>query len=136
MGDLLECENWAKQSKEKSRSSKASIPENIRPFVTWSLDPVFEKAATETTLSMKSGQVDYKIVGEKSDSETGLTNYCRYARLNAYKKAMTERQLPPFAELQVIDEMERRKLMPKTMEIEIPGVAGAPLIRMVITGKL
>ncbi|MEM7315858.1 MAG: hypothetical protein AAF497_22210, partial [Planctomycetota bacterium] len=59
----------------------------------------------------------------------------RYARLNAYKKAMTERRLPPFAELKVLKELERRKLMPKSMEVRLPGVPGAPEFKMVFSEK-
>jgi hypothetical protein len=73
------------------------------------------------------------IVGQKTDRD--LTHYFRYARLNAYKKAMTERKLPPFAELRVIEELERRKMMPTSMEVQIPGIAGAPTIKMLIATK-
>lgn len=128
---LAQCETWAKQSKEKTSNSTASLPEKVRPFVGWSLSPTFEVEATNTTLKLTSGQVDYEIAVTESDSD--LTNYFRYARLNAYKKAMTERKLPPFAELKVLEELERRKLMPKSMEVQIPGVEGAPAFKMIFT---
>lgn len=130
---LSQSEAWAKQSKEKSSKSSASVPDQIRGFVLWSLNPKFEITSAEGTLMLTSGQVDYKIAVEKSDSE--VTNYFRYARLNAYKKAMTERKLPPFAELLVIEELERRKLMPKSMEVEIPGVPGSPSFTMLISNE-
>ena len=130
---LSQSETWAKDSKEKSRNSVDSIPEKMCPFIRWSLDPTFETTATDTTLTLTSGQVDYKIVARKTDGD--LTNYFRYAKLNAYKKAMTERKLPPFAELRVIEELERRKMMPTSMEIRIPGVAGAPTIQILIAEK-
>lgn len=129
---LSQSEAWAKQSKEKTGKSADSIPEQVRSFVLWSLDPAFDINATGNALSLTSGQVDYRIVGEKSHRD--LTDYFRYARLNAYKKAMTEQKLPPFAELKVLDELERRKLMPRSMEIHIPGVPGAPSFKMVISG--
>jgi hypothetical protein len=130
---LGQCETWAKQSKEKSSNSTASIPEQARPFVAWSLSPTFEVEVTNTKLKLTSGQVDYEIVVTKSGSDT--SNYFRYARLNAYKKAMTERKLPPFAELKVLEELERRKLMPKSMEVRIPGVEGAPAFKMIFNEK-
>ncbi len=130
---LEHCETWAKQSKEKTKKSTVSVPDQIRPFVLWSLAPTFEIAATDTILTLTSGQVNYKIVVEKADQD--LLGYFRYARLNAYKKAMTEGKLPPFAELLVIDELERRKLMPRSIEIQIPGIPGAPTIKMLIANK-
>lgn len=130
---LAQCEAWAKQSKEKSANSAASIPENFRPFVEWSLSPKFNVEATDSAITLTSGQVDYAITVTKTGAD--LTNYYRYARLNAYKKAMTERKLPPFAELKVLEELERRKLMPTSMEVRIPGVPGAPEFKMTFTEK-
>jgi hypothetical protein len=130
---LSQSEAWAKQSKEKSSNNVDSIPDKVRPFVRWSLEPTFKTTATDTTLTLISGQVDYKIVAQKTDGD--LTNYFRYAKLNAYKKAMTERKLPPFAELAVIEELERRKMMPTSMEIRIPGIAGAPMIQVLMAAK-
>lgn len=128
---LAQSEAWAKQSKEKSTKSVAAIPEDIRPFVEWSLSPDFKVETKDSAITLTSGQVDYAIIVTKSDSD--LTNYFRYARLNAYKKAMTERKLPPFAELKVLEELERRKLMPKYMEVRIPGVPGAPEFKMIFS---
>jgi hypothetical protein len=130
---LSECETWAKQSKERSIKSVASAPEKVRPFIQWSLDPKFEISHTDNTLTLTSGQVDYKIVAEKPNRD--LSGYYRYARLNAYKKAMTERKLPPFAELLVLEELERRKLLLKSMEIQMPGVPGAPSFKIVMSSE-
>ena len=129
---LPECEAWAKQLAEKTRKKPDSLPEKIRPFILWSCDPTFDVETVGDTITMTSGQIDYKIVGEKSDSD--LTPYFRYARLNAFKKAMTEGKLPPFAELRVLDELERRRLIPRTMDIQIPGVPEAPSFTMTISG--
>ncbi len=131
---LAQCEAWAKQSKEKSTKSAKSIPENVRPFVEWSLSPTFKIDEKDLMITMTSGQVDYTITATKTDRD--LSNYFRYARLNAYKKAMTERKLAPFAELEVLEELKRRKLMPSSMEVRIPGVPGAPVFKMVFSEKI
>lgn len=131
---LSQSEAWAKQSKEKASSSVVSIPEKMRSFIRWSLDPTFETTASDTTLTLTSGQVDYKIVVEKTDRD--LTTYFQYAKLNAYKKAMTERKLPPFAELRLIEELEHRKMMPTSMEIRIPAITQAPTIQILIAAKV
>jgi hypothetical protein len=106
---------------------------DTRPFVRWSLVPTFKVESADSTLILTSGQVDYKIIGKTTDSDH--TGFFRYARLNAYKKAMTEKKLPPFAELKVLEELETRKMLPKSMEVRIPGVPGAPTINLVYNEK-
>lgn len=131
---LAQCVSWAKKSKDKSLRSKTSVPKKSRPFVQWILDPKFDTALTGGVLTLTSGQVDYKIAVEKSDRD--LTNFFRYARLNAYKKSMTDRKLPPFAELLVLNELERRGLMPKAIEIQTPAVPQAPRMEMLISSDV
>ena len=130
---LTQCEAWAKKSKEKTSASTASISDEIRPFIDWSLSPEFKVESNGPAITLTSGQVDYEITGTKTDRD--LTNYFRYARLNAYKKAMTGRKLPPFAELKVLEELERRHLMPTTMIVQIPGVPSAPALKMSVRNK-
>jgi hypothetical protein len=130
---LAQCEKWAEQTAEKSKVSLNSAPEKIRAFAEWTLDPQYETTVTDDLLTMKSGQVDYKVTFKKSDRD--LTNYFRYLRLNAYKNAMRQKNILPFAELKVIDELEKRKLMPTSMEIAIPAIEGSPLIKMTIEEK-
>ena len=103
---LQQCKQWAQQAKEKTMTSSESVPEEVRGFVEWSVEPAFKIAEKDSKIILTSGVVDYTVVGEKSDHD--LRPYFRYARLNAYKKAMTERKLPPFAELLVIKELESR----------------------------
>ncbi len=128
---IAQCQLWAKQSKDKAIEDIAVIPEKRQPFVKWTYSPRFDITSKDDTLTLTSGQVDYKITAQKSDQD--LTNYFRYARLNSYKKAMTLKQFPPFPELMVLDELERRKLMPTSMEILIPGVPNAPSFKMLFT---
>jgi hypothetical protein len=128
---LKECEAWAKKSKEESSKSALTAPEDLREFIQWSLDPKFDIAFMGDTLTLTSGQVDYKIVVEKPTGD--VTNYFRYARLNSYKKAMTEKKLAPFAELLVLEELERRKVLPKSMEVQITGVPEAPSFKITIS---
>ncbi len=128
---LSESVSSTRKSKEKAEANLASIPETNREFFAWSLNPKFEVTATDDTLVLTSGQIDYKIKVEKFDSDP--TNYFRYAKLNAYKKSITERKLPPFAELYALEELERRKLMPKKMEVDMPGIPGAPSFTLVVS---
>ncbi|MCC6510863.1 MAG: hypothetical protein IT423_17305 [Pirellulaceae bacterium] len=130
---FAQCEDWAAQSKKKSALSSATVPPQVRAFVAWSLNPTYETKSTKTSLVLTSGQVDYRITGTKSERD--LSNYFKYAKLNAYKKAMTERKLPPFAELEAISAMERHGIVPTSITVEMPGVPRAPRIKMEIDYK-
>jgi hypothetical protein len=54
------------------------------------------------------------------------------AFLSAYKKAMTERELPPFSELKAITEMSNLGHVPRRMTVTIPGIPQAPKFEMEI----
>ena len=128
---LAQCKEWAEQSKAKSLKSADAAPANIRPFLLWSLNPTFKIEKVNATLRMTSGQVDYVIEGQAS--KAGAEEYFRYAVLNAYKKAMTDRKLPPFSELKAITEMNNLGHIPRKITVTIPGIPKAPKFEMEIT---
>lgn len=128
---LAQCKAWADQSKAKSLKSAESAPANVRPFMLWSLNPTFKVEKANGVMRLTSGQVDYVIEGQASRS--GAEKYFRYAVLNAYKKAMTERKVPPFAELKAISEMAALGHIPKKITVTMPGVPKAPKFEMEIT---
>jgi hypothetical protein len=127
---LAQCKEWAEQSKAKSLKSADTAPANIRPFVLWSLNPTFKVEKANDTLRVTSGQVDYVIEGQASKSNA--EKYFRYAVLNAYKKAMTERKLPPFSELKAITEMSNLGHIPRKITVTMPGIPNAPKFEMEI----
>src|SRR5262245_19521674 len=112
---LAQCKDWADQSKAKTRKGVDSVPARVRAFVLWSLEPTFKVDKSNNTLRLTSGQVDYVIEGEAS--KTDIDRYFRYAVLNAYKKAMTEKKLPPFAELKAIEEMKILGRIPRRISV-------------------
>jgi len=123
---IEQCKAWADQSKARTSKSTDSAPAGIRPFLTWSLSPSFSVERSSEALRLTSGQVDYVIEG--AASTTDVDGYFRYAVINAYKKAMTERKLPPFAELKAIEEMKSLGHIPRIISVTIPGVPGSPAI--------
>jgi hypothetical protein len=123
---IEQCKAWAEQSKARSGKSIASAPLGVRAFLTWSLDPSFSVEMSDEALRLTSGQVDYVIEGVAST--VNMDGYFRYAVINAYKKAMTERKLPPFAELKAIEEMKSLGHIPRTISVTIPGVPESPVI--------
>lgn len=128
---VVQSREWLALSIQKTGQSlhADTVPKEIRSFVEWMIDPVFEITMEGDTLTMVSGQVNYRIVTEEPDFDTG--NYFVYARLNAYKKAMVDQKLPPLSELKVIDELSRRGLVPVVMEVEIPAIPQAPTFRII-----
>jgi len=131
---MAECKEWQKNSEEKTRRSQVSVPAEMRSFIAWTLNPIFKVEEDNQTLRLTSGHVDYVIVADKAEAD--VTSYFRYARLNAYKKVMTgASKFPIYPELKVLDELERRKLLPASMEIRIPAVKGAPRLRIEIIRK-
>ena len=128
---LAQCKKWAKQSKARSLKSAGAAPENIRPFLLWSLNPTFKIEKVNDTLRLTSGQLDY--VTEGKASKAGAEKYFRYAVLNAYKKAMTERKLLPFSELKAITEMNNLGHIPRKISVTMPGIPKAPKYEIEIT---
>lgn len=127
---LAQCQKWAEQTREKTKKSTAAAPAHVRAFVEWSLDPIFKAVKTEESLKLTSGQVDYVIEGEASKTEVDA--YFRYALLNAYKKAITEKKLPPFSEVKAIEEMKSLGRIPQKITVAMPGIPGSPVIEMII----
>lgn len=121
---LTRCKDWADQSKTKSLASAAAASADIRAFLLWSLDPSFEVQESNGTLRLTSGQIDYVLEGVAS--KNNATRFFNYAVLNAYKKAMTEQKMLPFAELKALAEMNKRGYIPHKITVVIPGVLGAP----------
>jgi hypothetical protein len=128
---ITRCKEWADQSKAKTKKSADSVPAQVRPFLLWSLEPTFKVAKSNDTLRLTSGQVDYVIEGQAS--KTNVDGYFRYAVLNAYKKAMTEKKLPPFSELKAIEEMKTLGRIPRKISVTMPGIPGSPAIDLEIT---
>jgi hypothetical protein len=125
---VTQCKEWANQSKARSLKSSGSAPAPFRSFLLWSVDPAFKVENSNGALRLTSGQVDYVIEGEAS--KTDVDGYFRYAVLNAYKKAITDKKLPPFAELKAIEEMKKLGHIPARISITIPGIPESPAISM------
>lgn len=128
---LEESDRWAQASKEKFAKSVASIPEQVRPFIEFTLDPKFERELKGDVLRLTSGKVDYVIEGNGSELHTEA--YYRYSILNSYKKAMTQKKLPPYAELKAIEEMRALGYIPRKITIRIPAIPKSPTFETEVT---
>jgi len=128
---LADSKKWASRSKAQTKKSADSAAGHVRPFLLWSLEPSFKVDKSNGSLRLTSGQVDYVIEGEAS--KTNVDEFFRYAVLNAYKKAMTERKLAPFSELKAIAEMKSLRHIPRKISITMPGIPESPVIDMEIS---
>lgn len=130
---LDRCKAAADQSKAEALVSAVSAPDKMKAFLLWSLNPSFEVQESNGTLKLTSGQMDYVIEGVASKKNAG--RYFDYAVLNAYKKAMTDQGMPPFAELQAISEMSKLGYIPRKIAVTFPGMPEAPAVVMEISEK-
>ncbi|WP_395741912.1 hypothetical protein [Prosthecobacter sp.] len=130
---LDRCKAAADQSKAQALVSAVSAPATMKAFLLWSLNPSFEVQEANGVLKLTSGQMDYVIEGVAS--QKNAERYFDYAVLNAYKKAMTDQGMPPFAELQALAEMRKLGCIPRKIAVTFPGMPEAPGIVMEISEK-
>ena len=113
---LSESRAWTEGAIARSRQTvDARASADTRPLLEWMISPRFDVTREGDFLLLKSGFLDYRIKVAPGGPE--LKNYIRFARLNAYKKAMTLHQNLPLAELLVTEELETRNLIPLRTEV-------------------
>ena len=125
---LEESEDIMKKAKERSQEQLKTKPKEETDFVRWALNPEFEITEEDGAIIFKSGRVDYRC--EVTKPKYDATDFYRFARLNSCKKAIVQRRVPPYAELKVLEELEKRKVIPSKMRIEIVGIKGGPIVEM------
>ena len=128
---IPDCLALLEQSKARTMKSMESAPAHVRPFVQWLMEPSFTVERSKDSLRLLSGHIDYVIAGEAS--RTSVEAYFRYAVLNAYKKAVVLRKLPPYPELRAIQEMKTLGYIPRVMSIAMPGIPGSPTFVVEVT---
>jgi len=122
---LSQSQSWTENSVAQSRMSlETRAPEAAKPLLQWMITPRFDVTQEGDVLLLTSGFLDYKITVAPGGPE--LPAYYKFARLNAYRKAMTLRQQLPLAELLVLKELETRNLLPRRMEVRFPSIPEGP----------
>ncbi len=122
---MADCESWGKATTEISRKSlsKSSDPELTR-FVKSLLDPQFDVTSSEDAITLANDVLTYRISNPMPLDSHQRQRFFAYDRLNAYRKAMTDRKLPPFPQLAVDDELEHRQFAPGTIKLTIATPTG------------
>ena len=111
---------WAEASAKKSRQSLQKVADpKTKKFAALTLDPSFETKLDGETLVMTNEAFEYRISSDQKFAEGQKTRFFAYDHLNAYRKAMTDRKLPPFAQLVVTKELEKRAMIPSRLELTI-----------------
>lgn len=126
---LAAAEEWAEDSHTRTRSTLETMAdEDLRRFVTFLLDPKFEIVAEGDELSLRSEFLTYEIQSAPTVPKPQRMQLYRYDRLNAYRKAMVDRQLPPFPQLEVTNQLAARDIFPSRMKLEIKSRQGAVVL--------
>lgn len=99
----------------------ASIKSKSNSYVAWSCQPSFEISQEGNVVSFVSGQMNFRI--EVEPPRPDQSRLFRYLRLSAFKNSLTAKMIPrPLCF--VYDEIERRNLFPRRIQIASPGLKG------------
>jgi hypothetical protein len=130
---ISDCKAWAKASAERSRATLAKAPDpGFRRFVEAMLNPQFTAAMKNDKLTLTNDVVKYEIESTQNVSKARLAKFFAYDILNAYRKAMVDRKLPPFPQLAVDEELKARGMAPNEMNITITTPQAAVRLRATV----
>ena len=115
--DMASCRAWEKASIEKTRESLASSRDaEVNAFVEAAIDPRFNVQLNQNgTLTISNSHLTYSIIPDEDFALEQTERYFAYDRLNAFHKALTEKQLPPTAQLEVDNILLQKQVFPKQM---------------------
>jgi len=121
---LAQCEAWAKASVARTQQSLAGEPDGPgKEFTKRLFEPEFSVTQVDENLVLENPYFRFEIAPTNALSGDRATRLYSYNRLNAYRKAMMG-QLPPFAELELNDQMNSRGIAPGTLTLRMTTAAG------------
>jgi hypothetical protein len=113
-------EAWGKASFERTKASAAkAVSVDLRQFIEETLEPKFTVTAEENRLLLAGKILHYDIRTTAAFDKAKRERFYAYDKINAYRKAMIDRKLPPFAQLAVSRELATRDVTPTEMKVEI-----------------
>jgi hypothetical protein len=115
--DMKTCQNWEKASIERTKGSIEKIPDSAtRNFIEASINPKLQtRKDQDGSLTISNDFLKYVIRPIEKPTPHQLVRFNAYDRLNAYHKAMHDRQLPPTAQIAVDDVLAKEKSVPKQL---------------------
>ena len=115
---LRECEQWASMSRKRSLESiESSTDEAAKRVAEALLRPNFEVSASGESVTLWNDVIKYTLTDPLDLDPTQRRRFFDFDRLNAYRKAMTQGQMGPFAQLAVRNELLKRGFVPGRMEM-------------------
>ena len=117
---MKDCEDWARSAAESWKNVAA---QPLKRFVELSLEPNFEVAEGDDELTLSNEIMTYRVSRPIELDEFQLNRFITHKRLRTYREAMGKR-MPPFAHLEVIDELARRQFAPGKVERELRTLVG------------
>jgi len=117
---LKTAEKQAEDSRTQLRLSRAKSQDTaFNLFVDQLINPKFDIQEEQGTLSMKSPAFNYRMSGRLALDPLQRRRLLDYDRLNAYRKSQMESKTPPFVQLAIDDELERRDLTPARYDVDL-----------------
>ena len=124
--DLKTCQEWEKASIERSKASLAKAPnDEARAFAEAMVNPRLQlQKVADGSFTIFNSHVTYSIVPASNVAPHLVDRFNSYDQLNAYHKAMSERQLPPTTQIAVDKYLAQQKIFPKQMTVKIKTAQG------------
>ncbi len=130
--DMAKVRAWLKRSEERTAKSleNPGLSAEVKRLAKAMLQPDFQVSASGNVLTLKNEFMAYQVTGVPIAGQ-GKIGLFAWDRLNAYRKAMLERKLPPHPQLAVTAELEKRRLFPAQMvlTLSVPSGAGVVTVR-------
>ena len=124
--DLKSCRDWEKASIDRTKADLSKSPDaKARAFVEAMIDPRLELQKREDgVIVIFNSHVSYSIVPAENVTPNQLDRFVAYDRLNAYHKAINERQLPPTIQIAVDSFFAEQRIFPKQLTVRIKTAKG------------
>ncbi len=128
---LKNCEVWQKANSESLQETLAKFSDpKLKRFIELTLEPRFETTRDEDTIELKNEAMRYRMSDPIPLDADQRKHFFAYDRLNAYRKAMVDRKLPPAAQLAVDSELERQDFVPGITELTVQTARGEVQMNM------
>lgn len=113
------CEAWVQASIKRTRTSLATTKDAaVKHFVETILEPNLQVSLdTQGVLTLENDVVVYKITSSQELSAEMLERYFAYERMNACRKAMVQKTIPPTTQYEMLDELKQRSMYPNEIHL-------------------
>jgi hypothetical protein len=124
--DLRRCQEWERESIARTTASLSKSNDTAaRGFIEAAINPQLQRREQGNgILVLFNDYVSYEVTPEVKAGPHQLQRFVAYDRLNAYHKAMNDRQLPPTTQVEVDNMLAEAKVLPKRLVVTIKTAHG------------